>query len=337
TLAAQFNAFVNARPTGIATLQISSDFGATWGAPVWTVTGNGGSQAMDNVNLTLPDALAGTSIRLRFRFHDPDTSDIYITSDGLAAGLAFDHVVLAIGANSDFTTNFNPPTGACSARTATFDFTDAGGWRGGQFFGLANGDSEAPPSGLGGFGAFRWTDCDASTDPTGTYAAVVTASSGALSGTALSIGADDTGSLCGDNLNDYGALASYNVVSPRIAIPTPCAGGTVNLVFNAFLRTARESSGFDPATVRCYVQANEGPLWDTAVWTATGSASAQTFTNQTVDVTTQAGMGGFLRIRFEFVSTSPSDTIGPAGEAFGFFVDNVRLQSSNANQAYVLF
>ena len=92
---------------------------------------------------------------------------------------------------------------------------------------------------LGTLGSFRWTNLDASTDTSGTTGAVITASGGAISGKSLNINlvGHEHSAFLSSMARNYGANAEYNVVSPRINVPSPCVGGTTQLVFNAYLNT----------------------------------------------------------------------------------------------------
>ncbi|HYE80163.1 MAG TPA: hypothetical protein VEI97_19465, partial [bacterium] len=320
SLKLRFDGVLFARPAGTVNVYVSTDVGATWGTPVWTLNATGSELVLNNQTICLPDSLAGQGILVRFQFQDTtDTTyglpSPYNTSSN-AVALTVDNVEILGGAATPF--NTNPPVFPCAPRNRTYDFTAAEGWQGGQTFGLPNGDTygSGTPN-AGGWGSFRWTDCQSTT---GTYGAVVTAAGGLITGRSLNVSNDGTGSGCGSYLRDYGANANFNVVSPRILVPPSCTGAdTVTLSWKAYLNTDDgnyQDTSFETCStcggedgpdmtvvVRAYLSIDNGATWGTPIWSANTTLAGQTF-NVAVPVNSLAGLASGVRVRFEFVSTA---------------------------------
>lgn len=343
SLQVSFNAYMDGATGAVARAYVSTDLGTTWGAPVWTQNANGTAQALGNVVVNLPDALAGQTIIMRLQFEDVVSTGTWRpgggascgSTDATAVGLIVDNVVFSAGSAGTFSTN--PPTFPCQARTRTFSFDLAGeGWVSGAGYGLTNTDAL-------GWGSFRWTDCN-NTESGGTYAAVETASGGAISGRSLNCTNDGTGSFCGSFLDDYGGTPSYNVVSPQILIPANCSGtDTVTLLWNGYLNVD-DSNGADPGAdgwdssvqVRAYISTDNGATWGVPIWSNAATQAGQTWLNQSYNLTAYAGTPQGVRIRYEFVGTSVNTQDDVDGDPFGYYIDNVRLQSTNTNGIYIL-
>ncbi|MEO7993032.1 MAG: hypothetical protein ABI743_01430 [bacterium] len=344
-----FNAYLFARAGASAEAYISTDQGTSWGSPVWSATATGNEQVLSNTAVSLPDTLAGQTILLRFRFTDPTAStwalpSPYNTVDN-NGGCAIDNIRITAGATGPFTNN--PPTFPCSARNLVFNFdTSAQGWIGGESspYPLPNGDDQGF-AGAGGYSAMRWTDCNASN---GNFSAVTTATAGAITGSSLNNLNDGTAQFCGGFTNDHSGLPNHNTVSPRIYIPANCAGGTVALKWDAYLNT--DDSGYVDAfwengsedgpdlsvTVKGYLSTNNGQTW-TVIWAQGATGTSQVFLNQNVDITSYAANAGGLRVRFEYVGTDPDLQMAALTDPIGFYVDNVRLESTNTNSVYYTF
>ncbi|MEO7993031.1 MAG: hypothetical protein ABI743_01425 [bacterium] len=341
TLQVIFNGYLNARSGGVARLYVSYDYGQTWGAPVWSQTATGVEQVLTNTTVTLADPAAGTALKLRLQYNDTSTSTWTMpgsaNGDGNSAGLTFDNVRVTMGATAPIVTGFVPPVLSCAARSITFDFTDAQGWVGGQ-----NITPILPNTDGSGWSSFRWTNCDPSTDITGTYQAVLTASAGAIAGTSINSTNDGTGTACGSWLRDYTTNANNNIVSPRVYVPTNCAGGTATLLWNAYLNV--DDAGDDPgldgwdttASVSAYVSIDNGQTWN-LMWNKPATQAGQTWLNQSYDITSLGGNVNGLRVRYQFQSSTTTWQRAPEGNPFGFYVDNVRLQSTNTSSTYIPF
>lgn len=340
SLQVSFNAFMNAAPGAVARLYVSTDLGATWGSAVWTQAANGTSQVLGNVTVNLPDALAGESIFLRLQFEDSVSATTWRFNGSASCGstqldpvgLTVDNIVISAGSTGTF--NSNPPTFPCQPRTLTMNF-DGGssGWMGGQAFSPALPNTDAL-----NWSGLRWTTC-----PTNlVFQAVEAASGGAISGSSLTATSDGTGTGC-SFLYDYAATPNLNTVSPQILIPANCSGGTVTLLWNAYLNVD-DTNGSDPGgdgwddtvQVRMYLSGDNGVTWGTPVWSNASTQAGQTWLNQSLDVTSYAGSANGLRIRFQFQGSRTGTQSAASTDPFGFYVDNVRLQSTDTNSIYIL-
>jgi|GEM_PF-6464182 len=336
----EFDAYVMAA-AGATVRAFYSTSSETPGAAIWTQTATGEEQIFANQIIAIPDAVADGPGRIWFTFTGGATT--YETPTGELAGLAIDNVELRMDAATPILSTYTPPIGTCTASTVTFDFTDAGGWQGGQFFGLPNGDAQATirPM-LGGVGSFRWTACDAASDPTGTYASVIANSAGGIVGTSINISADqdltDGGLGTGCNfLDDYGGPASYNIVSPRVLIPTQCGlGDEVTLRWNAYLNS-NATSGLDATSIRLYVSSDDGASWGTPLWTQNASNGGTASINQLIYLDTWSGLPGGIRFRFEFTSSAGSVRQSASlAQPFGCYIDLVRVGTNNATTPVIL-
>lgn len=348
SLQVQFNYHLYARDaTAAAWLYYSTDLGDTW-TQVWTLTANGNRQVANNETVTLPDALAGQTILLRFRFTDTSTLN-WSLPDGCsstgtdAAALSIDNVRISAGSTGTF--NNDPPTFPCQARTFTFNFDGgAQGWIGGQAAPVPLPNTSTTFS---GYGSFRWTTCDSTTDTRGTTQAVYTASGGAISGRSLNVASDGTGTGC-SFMTDYGGGAHYNTVGPRLFVPANCSGGTVTLLWNAYLNTDdtpyqgtfEENPDLGPDTtvfVRGYYSTDNGSTWNLFWSQQTPPTGGATYLNLSFDITGLAGNVNGVRLRYQFESTNPDRQEQDQNLPFGFYVDNIRLQSSNTDGFYYSF
>lgn len=340
TVALEFDAYMHAQAGAIARAfySTSSD---TPGAAIWTQTATGEEQIFANQIITLPDTVADGPGRIWFTFTGGAT--LYETPTGELAGLAIDNVELRLDALSPPVVGYTPTPGACAPSTITFDFSDAGGWQGGQFFGLPNGDGQATirPN-LGGLGSFRWTACDSSSDPTGTYAAVVANSAGGIVGTSLNVSSDqdltDGGLGTGCNfLDDYGGPAAYNIVSPRVLIPAVCGvGDEVAIRWNAY-QNSDAASGLDSTTLRLYISTDDGLSWGTPVWTQLASNGGTASINQLIYLDAFSGLANGVRFRFEWTSSAGSvRQSATLGQPFGCYIDMVRITTNSATTPVIL-
>lgn len=345
SLQVSFNAYMDGASGANARLFVSTDLGATWGTAVWTQPANGTAQALGNVVANLNDTIAGQSIFLRFQFEDAVTVGSWRPGGGASCsstgadnvGLVIDNVVISEGTTGVFTNS--PPTFPCQPRTQTFSFdVGSGGWASGLAFPSIGYNTDDL-----GWGSFRWTDCD-NTEFGGTYAAVETASGGAISDSSLNTTNDGTGSGCGSFLDDYGGNPNYNVVSPQIIIPANCGGGdTVTLLWNAYLNVddsndPGDTDGWDSTVqVRAYLSTDNGATWGgVPVWSAPATQAGQTWLNQSLPVTAYAGSANGIRIRFQMQGSRSVTQNDVDGDPFGFYVDNVRLQSTNTDGIYLI-
>ncbi|HYE76876.1 MAG TPA: hypothetical protein VEI97_02725, partial [bacterium] len=295
TLKVDFDAVVFARTGATARLFVSTDYGVSWGTPVWTWTGTGAEHILSNTTVCLPDSLAGQDILLRFQFQDTTDSTFALptpyNNNNNSVALTLDNVTITAGSTTPITSN--PPTLPCAPRSRLYDFTTAQGWQGGQAFGLPNGDAQGSGTpNAGGWSSLRPTNCDSSNT---TYAAVVAASAGAINGFSINGTDDGTGYTCGGfYFRDYAANANWNVVSHRILVPPSCSGSdTVTLSWKAYLNT--DDGNYQDATwetcstcggedgpdmtvvVRAYLSIDNGATWGTPIWSANTTLAGQTF------------------------------------------------------------
>ncbi|MCG3152712.1 MAG: hypothetical protein GEEBNDBF_02015 [bacterium] len=312
------------------------------GTPLWTRSGNGGVQVLTDVEVSLSTDLAAGPLRLWFRFQGG--TDTYQTAGGEHAGLSIDHVRLLQDSDEPIKLGYTPPFGTCLAQNITQSFDlSAEGWQGGQFFGLPNGDDQATiRQGLGGLGSFRWTACDAATDPLGTYSAVLAAAVGAISGPSLNISADQDqtdgglGTGC-QYLDDFGGNAVYNIVSPRYFIPSLCSEVDESTFrWNAYLNT-NAVGGMVPSTIRLYLSGDNGQTWGSPVWSMNSSNGGTVAINQQVYLEDFEGSPQGVRARFEFVTTAASVRQAPTPtQAFGCYIDQVRVAITGSETLLLL-
>ncbi|HYE76656.1 MAG TPA: hypothetical protein VEI97_01590, partial [bacterium] len=79
-----------------------------------------------------------------------------------------------------------------------------------------------------------------------------------------------------------------------------------------------------------------GATWGTPIWSANTTLAGQTF-NVAVPVNSLAGLASGVRVRFEFVSTATVTQSDDPNDPFGFYVDDVKFESSNTNGFYTTF
>lgn len=338
SLQVRFNMILWARSGAQMRLYVSTDLGATWGTAVWTQNANDTEQILTNTTVSLPDALGGQTILLRYEFVDTVDSTYSLpnpyNNSSNSVAMTLDNVEISAGAASAFGTN--PPTFPCQPRTLTFDFTTSGqGWIEGDLFSppLPNTDLNF------GWGQFGWSDCAPANS--GTLLAVQTASGSAISGSAIGVTSD--GSFCSFE-DDWGGDPLYNIVSPRILIPPICSG-QVNLIFNAYLNVDDSNyfgtfdgpveDGADTGVqVRMYFSTDNGVTWGTPMWSQNATLAGQTWLNVTFPVTGLAGNPSGLRLRFEFDGTFTDPQQDDPNDPFGFWVDNIRFVADDTSSIF---
>lgn len=193
----------------------------------------------------------------------------------------------------------------CGVATQTYNFnTGLAGWQVGSNFGLPNED-------LDGWGAFGQL-CNQDD--------VEAASGGGLSGSYLGVSADAPPAPACGFLEDYGADANYNIVSPILTVPLLCGGNQVGVTFNYVI------IGGSTGSLRVHTSIDNGCSWVAQGTPINASGTAQSVNNRVINFT-GVDSGDTLLVRFQYVDTGDPFF----GDTFaGPWIDEVRITADSA-------